>query len=73
MQIGGINLAKGPDLVPVLKDIVTLRATNGSPLKSFTFYWDEYLEAPQKWQLIEKDKSFMMEEVVPAEEFELDI
>ena len=72
LQIEGINLTERPDLMPVLKDIVTLRAINGYPLKSFTFYRDED-EAEQKWQLIGKDNSFMMEEVLLAQGFELDI
>ena len=72
LQIESINLTARPNLMPVLKDIVTLRAINGYPLKSFTFYRDEF-EAEQKWQLIGKDNCFMMEEVVPAEGFTLDI
>ena len=72
LQIEGINLTKEAELMPVLKDIVTLRAAIGSPLKSFTFYFP-VRPGPQKWQLIGRDKSFMMEEVVPAEEFRLDI
>ena len=73
LQIEGISPADQAELMPVLKDIVTLRAIIGSPLKSFTFYHDEYPAEPQKWQLIGKNKSFMMEEVVPAERFALDI
>ena len=72
LQIEGIDLTERADLKPVLKDIVTLRAINGYPLKSFTFYCYEF-RASQKWQLIGKDNSFMMEEVAPAERFELDI
>jgi hypothetical protein len=69
LQIEGIRLADQPRLIPVLKDIVTLRAVIGAPLKSFTFYcWD-----PKKWELIGKDGSFIMEEVVPALKFLLDI
>jgi hypothetical protein len=68
--------------VPVLKDIVTLRAIIGSPLKSFTFYFqstlgshtfDIHAHSEQKWELIGADKSFIMEEVVPAQGFRLDI
>ena len=73
LQIEGISPTEQADLMPVLKDIVTLRAIIGSPLKSFTFYLKEYPAASQKWRLIGKDKSFMMEEVVPAQGFQLDI
>ena len=73
LQIQGVSTAEQAELMPVLKDIVTLRAIIGSPLKSFTFYGYEYPAVPHKWQLIGKDKNFMMEEVVPAERFVLDI
>jgi len=69
LQIEGICPTVRPELMPVLKNIVTLRAIIGSPLKSFTFY-DYY---PDKWELIGRDGSFMMEEVVPAQRFKLDI
>jgi len=69
LQIEGISRTIQPELMPVLKNIVTLRAIIGSPLKSFTFYhW-----GPKKWELIGRDGSFTMEEVVPAQEFKLDI
>jgi hypothetical protein len=70
LQIDGISLTKQPELMPVLKDIITLRADAGSPLKSFTFY--DY-RCIQKWELIGRDGSFIMEEVVPALRFQLDI
>ena len=74
LQIQYISLDEQAELMPVLKDIVTLRAAIGSPLKSFTFYTGHgYPAAPKKWQLVGRDKSFMMEEVVPAVEFRLDI
>ena len=69
LQIEGIRLDRRPEMMPVLKDIVTLRAITGSPLKSFTFYhWP-----PKKWQLIGRDRSFIMERVAPAQKFQLDI
>jgi len=76
LQIEGIRPTVQPELMPVLKNIVTLRAFIGSPLKSFTFYhrdrdWDS--NSGQKWELIGRDGSFMMEEVIPAERFKLDI
>ena len=73
LQVEGISLTRNAELIPVLKDIVTLRAAIGSPLKSFTFYFRKRPAARQKWQLIGQDKSFMMEEVVPAKRFRLDI
>jgi hypothetical protein len=69
LQIDGMRLAEQLELMPVLKDIITLRANAGSPLKSFTFY--NYF--PQrKWELIGRHGSFIMEEV-PALRFQLDI
>ena len=73
LHIQGISFTEQAELMPVLKDIVTLRAIIGSPLKSFTFYFYVHLKGEQKWQLIGRDKSFMMEEVVPAQCFELNI
>jgi len=69
LQIEGISPTVRPELMPVLKNVVTLRAIIGSPLKSFTFYHPD----PKKWELIGRDGSFMMEEVVPAQSFKLDI
>ena len=68
LQIEGISLTREAKLMPVLKDIVTQRAAIGCPLKSFTFYVIQ-----EKWQLIGRDKGVMMEKVVPADEFQLDI
>ena len=64
LQIAGTNLPGRANLMPVLKDIVTLRAINGYPLKSFTLYSFGF-GASQKWRLIGKDNRFMMEEVAP--------
>ena len=72
LQIEGIRISDQPKLMPVLEDIVTLRAIIGSPLKSFTFYhWNSYPK--EKWELIGRDGRFVMEEVIPAEGFQLDI
>src|SRR5258706_5298590 len=71
LHIEGICLTEQAELVPVLKDIVTLRAIIGSPLKSFTFYSLGY-SGPQMWQLIGGDKCFITREV-PAQRFQLDI
>ena len=58
------------ELMAVLKDVVSLRAINGFPLKSFTFL----SRFPnKKWELVGRDRSFIMEEVVPAQAFQLDI
>ena len=68
LQIEGISLTREAKRMPMLKDIVTRRAAIGCPLRSFTFY-----EIQEKWQLIGRDKGFMMEKVVPAKKFRLDI
>ena len=68
LQIQRISLTEQPELMPVLKEIVNLRITIGSPLKSFTFYSSEDM-----WELIGKDERFTMEEVVPVQHFELEI
>ena len=73
LQIEGIYLPHKAKLMPVLKNIVTLRAMVGSPLKSFTFYYGPGRGTPQMWHLIGREKSFMMEEVVPATGFQLDV
>ena len=69
-HIEGIELTEKPELMPVLKDIVTQRAVVGSPLKSFTFY---SIWSSKKWELIGSDGEFIIEEVVPAQKFQLDI
>ena len=71
LQVGDISLTEQSELMPALKDIVTLRAGIGSPLKSFTFYFPGSPE--KKWELIGRDGGFIMEEVVPAVRFQLDI
>jgi len=70
LQIEGFLLTEKPELIPILKDIVSLRAIAGSPLKSFTFY---HRLPRKKWELIGKDGSFMMQDVVPAQGFQIDI
>jgi len=70
LQIEGIHPTFQPGLMPVLNNIVTLRAIVGSPLKSFTFYYGIF---NQKWELIGRDGSFTMEKGVPAQRFKLDI
>jgi hypothetical protein len=70
LWIEDIRLNKESKIMPVLKDIVTLRAIICSPLKSFTFY---HWNPKKKWELIGRDGGFNMERVVPAVEFQLDI
>ena len=76
LQIQGIDPIRQPELMPVLQDIVILHATIASPLRSFTFYFfSEDLRQQhkeKKWELIGKDRSFVMEDV-PALEFQLEI
>jgi hypothetical protein len=70
LQLESIRLTKEPKIMPILKDIVTLRAIIGSPLKSFTFYaW----HPKEKWELIGRDGGFLIETVVPTLNFQLDI
>jgi len=57
LKIEGIRLTEHSRLVPVLKDIITLRAIIGSPLKSFTFYY--YYFDYKKWELVGRDGSLL--------------
>ena len=60
-----------PELVPILEDVVTLRAERGSPLKTFTF--SNFLCEPgSKLELIERDGSFTMKIIDLDEEYEDD-
>jgi hypothetical protein len=68
LQIEKIDLDEQPELIPVLKDIVSQRAVIGFPLKSFTFY-----KLKKRWELIGKDGAFTMREAVPAQKFWLKI
>ena len=69
LQIESEVLWMGPDLIPFAKDIITLRAECGSPLKVFTFF--EFAPKPgRKVDLIGRDGSFTMEKCVPVEEAE---
>ena len=71
LQIEGIRPPTQPHLMAVLKDIVTLRAIIGSPLESFILYFPWRPE--KKLELIGRDGSFIMEEIVPAHRFRLNI
>jgi hypothetical protein len=68
LRIEGINLTKEPGPMAVFKDIVTLRAMIGSPLKIFTFYL-----LGKTWELIGRDGSLVVEKVARAQRFELKI
>jgi hypothetical protein len=74
VQIEGVNLEEELELIPVLKEVVTLRAVIRSPLKSFTFshFWPE---PKKKWKLIRWDGSFAVKQVKAKDalEFKLDI
>jgi hypothetical protein len=73
LQIEGQDPSVEPELIPILKDIVTLRVACGSPLEDFTFF-NFQPEPGSKIELIGRDKSFKMEVcVLDLEEFELDI
>ena len=74
-QVEITDLLVRPELIPILKDIVTLRAEFGCPLKSFTFS-KCWMKPGYKFELIGRDGKFTIEKVVlpeEAEEFRLDI
>ena len=76
LQVESEYLWVRPDKVPFVKDIITLRADCGSPLKVFTV--SEFSRKPgRKFELVEtRDGSFTMEMSVmadKAEKFKLDI
>jgi len=75
LQIEGQDPSAEPELIPILKDIVTLRAECGSPLKGFTF--SEFWPGPgRRFELIGRNGSFTMEKIVLPQGpkyFELDI
>jgi hypothetical protein len=75
LQIEGQDPSVEPELMPILKDIVTLRAECGSPLKDFTFS-DFSIKPGSRFELIGSNGSFTMEKIVlseDAEGFTLDI
>jgi len=73
LRIEGQDPSAEPELIPILKDIVVLRAEFGSPLMHFTF--------PRVWfrslfELVGTNGSFTMEKIVlpgQVKPFELDI
>lgn len=68
LRIQEVDLDKQPELMPVLKDIVTLRPVARSSLNSFTFFYSF-----RQWELIGSDGSFTKGEVVPAQRISIDI
>jgi len=72
LQIEGIMPNVRPELVPVLKNIVSLRTILGSSLKSFTFC-DRHPYPKQKWELIGRKGGFTTTKFAPAQKFRLDI
>ena len=75
LQIEGQDPSVELELIPLFKDIVTLRAEYGSPLKNFTFF--VFKPKPgSRFELIGRNGSFTMEKIVllaEAEKFKLDI
>jgi len=75
LQIEGQDPSAEPELIPILKDIVALRAECGSPLKGFTFF-EFWSEPGRRFELIGRNGSFTMEKIVlplGSKSFELDI
>jgi len=75
LQIEGQDPSAEPELILIIKDIVTLRADCGSALKSFTFsrFWPE---PGRRFELIGRNGGFVMKNIdLPkeAEEFKLDM
>jgi len=75
LRIEGHDPSEEPELIPLLKDIVILRAEFGSPLKHFTF--SEFWPKPGSlFELVGMNGSFTIEKIVlpeDAKKFELDI
>ena len=75
VQVEGEGFWEQPDLVPIVKAVITLRAECGSPLKVFTF--SDFSPKPgRKFDLIGRDGSFTIKVNVlakEAEKFKLDI
>jgi len=72
LRVEGQNPLVKPKLIRILRDIVTLRAECGSPLKHFTF-WPQ---PGRQLELIGRNGDITMENVVQleeAEEFKMDI
>jgi len=71
LQIEGIHLTLKPEVMPILKDIVTLRAIIGYLLRNLTFY-SQWHSITGNWGPIGRDWSFIMEQV-PARRFVIEI
>jgi len=59
--IEGLDPTKRRELIPVLKEVVIIRAVGGSPLKTFTLYY--FQKGRGKWELIGSNGSFVVERV----------
>jgi len=73
LRIEGQDPSMEPELIPILKGIVTRRAECGSPLKGFTF---SEFKLRSQFELIGRNGGFMIEKLAlpeRAEEFKLDI
>jgi len=85
VQIEGQDPSVDPEVIPILKDIVTLRAECGSPLKEFTFSTyrctvtressESKFVPGRRFELIGKNGGFTMERINRwvAKKFHLDI
>jgi len=62
LLIEGVVPTDQPELIPVLKEVVSLRAMGGSPLKRFTFY-EFWPAAGNKFELIGRDGSVSIEKI----------
>jgi hypothetical protein len=75
LRVEGQDPSEKPELISILKDIVTLRAKCGFPLNHFTF--SVFRSKPgSQFEVVGTNGSFMMERIdLPdeAKEFELDI
>jgi len=66
LHVEGTDPSKTPHLIPILNEVVVLRAACGSPLKRFTFsqFWPK---PGSQFELIGRDGSFNMEQTVLAD------
>jgi len=73
LRIERLSLTERRDLIPVLKEVVIIRAVGGSPLKTFTCY---PTHGRRKWELIGRNGNFVVQTVDlrrVVKPFELDI
>jgi len=71
--IEGLDPTERRELIPILKEVVIIRAVGGSPLKTFTLYHSMY---GRKWELIGSNGTFVVKRVKlkrVVKSFKLDI